>query len=64
MDHVEAADQVVSTLIDMHGFTAEEIQDEFKDPLIRRALAPYLEHEEVDEDDEDDDEDYDFEEDY
>lgn len=63
VDRSEAADILVSLLID-HDEDAEDIRDAFKgDAEIKRALASYInndEEEEIDEDEEEfDDEDWD-----
>jgi hypothetical protein len=60
VDRDEAAETLVSVLID-NDIEAGEVRQTFKtDSEIKRALASYLkDHEEVDEqDDEDEDEDY------
>lgn len=63
VDRDEAAETLVSVLID-NDIDADEIKDTFKsDSEVKRALAHYLkDHEEIDEDEEDyeeeDDEDY------
>jgi hypothetical protein len=63
VDRAEAAETLVSVLID-NDIDADEIKDTFKsDSEVKRALASYLkDHEEIDEDEEDyeeeDDEDY------
>lgn len=61
VDRAEAADMLVSLLID-HDEDAEDIRDAFKgDADIKRALASYInndQEEEVEEDEEDYDEDW------
>jgi hypothetical protein len=62
VDRAEAAETLVSVLID-NDVGADEVKETFKsDSEIKRALAHYLkDHEEIDEDedyDEDEDEDY------
>jgi hypothetical protein len=64
VDRSDAAETLVSVLID-NDVAADEIKEVFKtDPEVKRALASYLkDHEEVDElddDYEDDDEDDDY----
>lgn len=63
VDRSEAAETLVSVLID-NDVTAEEIKDTFKgDAEVKRALTSYLkDHEE--EYDEDDDDEYDEDDDY
>jgi len=58
VDRAEAAETVVSVLID-NDVSADDIKTTFKtDSEIKRALASYLkDHEEEDDDDEDDDDD-------
>jgi hypothetical protein len=60
VDRDEAAETLVSVLID-NDVAADEIRDAFKgDSEVKRALASYLrDHDEVEEDDEDVDEDED-----
>lgn len=54
VDRADAADTVVSVLID-HDFSGEDIRDAFRgDDDIKRALAEYLDTDK----DEDEDEDY------
>ena len=64
-DRTEAAETVVSVLID-NDVSADEIRDAFKgDTEIKRALTHYLkDHAEEEEDDEDDSDDEDQDEDY
>jgi hypothetical protein len=59
VDREEAAEIMVSVLID-NDISAEEIKDMFKgDSEIRRAVATYLEdHSEADNDDEETDDDF------
>jgi hypothetical protein len=60
LDKVDAAESLVSILID-HDISAEEIADTFKkDKAIKTALEPYLDeiHEEEEEYYEEEDEDY------
>jgi hypothetical protein len=58
VDREEAAESVVSLLID-NDYDADEIRDAFKGDLdIKRALAAYVSGEEIYDDDEDDDEDH------
>jgi hypothetical protein len=62
VDREEAADVVVSLLID-NDYSAEDIKDAFRsDSDIKRALTSYLdnEEEEPEEDDYDEDEDEDY----
>lgn len=62
VDRAEAADMLVSLLID-HDEDAEDIRDAFKgDADIKRALASYInnDQEEIEEDDEDIDDDVDW----
>ena len=64
VDRAEAAETLVSVLID-NDVGADEVKETFKsDSEIKRALAHYLkDHEEIDEDedyDEDEDEDEDY----
>jgi hypothetical protein len=55
VDRADAADTVVSVLID-NDYSAEEIRDAFRgDTDIKRSLAEYLDSDKQDEDDEDDD---------
>jgi hypothetical protein len=58
-DRDEAAETLVSVLID-NDADADEIKSVFKtDSEVKRALTSYLkDHEEADEDDEDEDEEY------
>ena len=65
VDRDEAAETLVSVLID-NDCDADEIKSTFKsDSEIKRALASYLkDHEEVDEDDEDEDNDFEEDENY
>jgi hypothetical protein len=57
-DRNEAAETVVSVLID-NDVSADEIKDAFKsDSEVKRALAHYLKDHEEEEEDEDEDEDY------
>ena len=60
VDRAEAAETLVSVLID-NDVNADEIKDTFKnDTEVKRALAHYIkDHEEVEEEDDEDDEDYD-----
>jgi hypothetical protein len=60
-DRTEAAETVVSVLID-NDVSADEIRDAFNgDTEIKRALTHYLkDHADDDEDDEDDEEDEDY----
>ena len=63
-DRTEAAETVVSVLID-NDVSADEIRDAFKgDTEIKRALTHYLKDHAEEEDDEDDLEDEDQDEDY
>ena len=64
-DRTEAAETVVSVLID-NDVCADDIRDAFKgDTEIKRALTHYLkDHAEEEEDDEDDSDDEDQDEDY
>jgi hypothetical protein len=63
-DRTEAAETVVSVLID-NDVSADEIRDAFKgDTEIKRALTHYLKDHAEEEDDEDDSEDEDQDEDY
>lgn len=63
VDRAEAADMLVSLLID-HDEDAEDIRDAFKgDADIKRALASYInndQEEEIEEDEEDIDDDADW----
>jgi hypothetical protein len=59
IDRQEAAEIVVSVLVD-HDVDIEDIRQEFKgDSDIKKALAQYVKDHEEDEDDEDDDDYYD-----
>lgn len=61
-DRADAADALVSVLID-NDVSAEEIKDTFKgDSEVKRALQSYIDDHQDDEDDDDDD-DYDDEDD-
>lgn len=63
VDRADAADALVSVLID-NDVSAEEIKDTFKgDSEVKRALQSYIDDHQEDEDDYDDD-DYDDEDDY
>jgi hypothetical protein len=63
-DRTEAAETVVSVLID-NDVSADEIRDAFKgDTEIKRALTHYLKDHAEEEDDEDDSDDEDQDEDY
>ena len=54
-DRADAADTVVSVLID-NNYTAEDIRDAFRgDADIKKALAQHLDTDKTDEQDEDDD---------
>ena len=58
IDRQEAAEIVVSVLVD-HDVDVEDIRQEFKgDSDIKKALAQYVKDHDHDDDDEDDDEDY------
>ena len=58
-DRADAADALVSVLID-NDVSAEEIKDTFKgDSEVKRALQSYIDDHADDEDDEDYDDDYD-----
>ena len=62
-DRADAADALVSVLID-NDVSAEEIKDTFKgDSEVKRALQSYIDDHADDEDDEDYDDDYDEDED-
>ena len=65
VDRAEAAETMVSVLID-NDVSADDIKLAFKsDTEIKRALTSYLkDHEEVDEDEDYEDEDFDEDEDY
>jgi len=64
VDRAEAAETLVSVLID-NDIDADEIKTTFKsDSEVKRALAHYLKDHEEDEEDEDEDEDLDNDEDY
>ena len=55
VDRADAADTVVSVLID-NDYSAQDIRDAFRgDADIKRALAEYLDTDKTDEQDEDDD---------
>jgi hypothetical protein len=55
VDRADAADTVVSTLID-HDYSAEDIRAAFRgDADIKRALAEYLDADKVDDEEDDDD---------
>ena len=63
VDRDEAAETLVSVLID-NDVDADEIKDTFKnDSEVKRALAHYLKDHEEDEDDEEEDDKYDDEDD-
>jgi hypothetical protein len=58
VDRAEAAETLVSVLID-NDVDADEIKDTFKsDSEVKRALAHYLKDHEEEEEEEEDDEDY------
>jgi hypothetical protein len=58
VDRAEAAETLVSVLID-NDVGADEIKDTFKnDSEVKRALAHYLKDHEDDDEDEEDEEDY------
>jgi hypothetical protein len=58
VDRAEAAETLVSVLID-NDVNADEIKDTFKsDSEVKRALAHYLKDHEEEEEEEEDDEDY------
>jgi len=64
VDRNEAAETLVSVLID-NDVDADEIKDTFKsDSEVKRALAHYLKDQEDEEDEEEDEEDYEDDEDY
>jgi len=55
VDRADAADTVVSVLID-NNYSAQDIRDAFRgDADIKRALAEHLDTDKTDEQDEDDD---------
>jgi len=55
VDRADAADTVVSVLID-NDYSAEDIRDVFRgDADIKRALAEYLDADKIDEEEDDDD---------
>lgn len=55
VDRADAAETVVSVLVD-NDYSAEEIREAFRsDSDIKRALAEYLDTDKSDEEDEDDD---------
>ena len=59
VDRAEAADVLVSLLID-HDEDAEDIREAFKgDSDIKRALVSYIDNGDIEEVDEEDDEDFD-----
>lgn len=61
VDRAEAADTLVSVLID-HDESAEDIRDAFKnDTDVKRALAAYLDDNQDEDEDEDDEEPEDWE---
>lgn len=63
-DRNEAAETLVSVLID-NDADADEIRSVFKsDPEVKKALTSYLKDHQDDEDDYEDDEDDDYEDDY
>jgi hypothetical protein len=64
VDRTDAAETVVSVLID-NDVAADEIKDTFKnDTEVKRALAHYLKDQEEEEDDTDEDDEDGWEEDY
>ena len=59
VDRQEAAEEVVSLLID-HDYSAEEIRAEFKgDTHIKNAVTHYLSDNDYDDDEDDDEDEYD-----